>query len=124
MQLGTALKEGLQVLILGLGITLLALSLLILIVELINKLVNAGKNSKPGIDKEVSNNVDDSVDLIIDDNGHGTKDEELVAVISAAIAAMLDGGAQPFKIKKIRHIPASTPKWNQAGRRDQLLNRR
>ncbi len=121
MNIGTKLGEGLQVLILGLGITLIALGLLILVVNLINKLVNGGKESTT---REVTDKSDETVlNENIDDNIQ-TSDNELVAVISAAIAVMLDDGEQPFKIKSIRQIPASTPKWNQAGRREQLLNRR
>lgn len=124
MQLGTALKEGLQVLILGLGITLVALGLLILVIEIINKLVNMGKTSNTTIEKEVDSDADEEFGTLIEDHSDQTKDEELVAAISAAIAMMLDDGNQPFKIRKITQIPASTPKWNQASRTEQLLNRR
>lgn len=72
----------------------------------------------------MNSNVNESVEFITDDDNNQTANEELVAVISAAIAVMLDDGTQPFKIKKIKRIPTSTPKWNQVGRREQLLNRR
>lgn len=124
MQLGTALKEGLQVLVLGLGITLVALSLLILVIEIINKLVNIGKTSKTTIENEVDDNTDEEYETVLDDNSDQIKDEELVAAISAAIAIMLEDGNQPFRIRKIKQIPASTPKWNQVSRTEQLLNRR
>ncbi|HHW70145.1 MAG TPA: OadG family protein [Clostridiales bacterium] len=122
MNMKTKLVEGLQVLALGLGITLIALCLLILVVELINKLVNKDKKSDNQQEiADIPNKV--IVDESVEDSTSISNDE-LVAVISAAIVAMLDDGAPPFKIKNIRRIPASTPRWNQLGRKEQLLNRR
>lgn len=122
MDLGTVLKEGLQVLVLGMGTTFVGLALLIFVIEAINKIVNRNNNSNDTTDKEDDSNTEEEVESSIDDNN--VNDEELAAVISAAIAMMLDNGSQPlFRIKRITQIPASTPQWNQLSRREQLLNR-
>ncbi len=124
MNVGESLGEGLQVLILGLGITLVALILLILVVEIMHKLLSGDRNKETATTKKSIDTVDSASSNDDNDDNSQIADDELVAVISAAIASMLDDYEQPFKIKSIKHIPASTPKWNQIGRREQLLNRR
>lgn len=49
-------------------------------------------------------------------------DEELVAVISAAIAASLDIKPQQINIKNIRRINNNSPAWASVGRQEQIHN--
>ncbi len=49
-----------------------------------------------------------------------TDEEELVAVIAAAIAASLDVSIPQVKIKSIRRVPQNTPLWAEVGRREQI----
>lgn len=127
MQLFTVLKEGLQVLVLGLGITIIALALLILLIELINKLVSRDSFSKTNIEANVVDDMVQSPENNLDSSTDQVDDREIVAAISAAITMVLNSGDepfnQPFRIKKIRKLPTTTPKWNQASRTEQLLNR-
>lgn len=53
----------------------------------------------------------------------GTIDQELVAVISAAIAASLDIGVEQVNVKSIKRLNDSSPIWSTAGRQDQMENR-
>lgn len=124
MQLGAAFKEGLQVLVLGLGITLLALTMLIVIIEIINKVINKEEKSSADKAELVEDIIEDDPEMSVTIDEDKSDDGELVAVISAAISMMLEDGHQPFRIKKITQIPANTPRWNQASRSEQLLNRR
>lgn len=52
-----------------------------------------------------------------------TNDEELVAVIAAAVAASLGVSIPEVNIKSIRRIPQSTPTWAVAGRQEQVYGK-
>ncbi|WP_052045198.1 OadG family protein [Caloranaerobacter azorensis] len=47
-------------------------------------------------------------------------DEELVAVITAAIAANISRPASEIKIRNIKRVPTNTPVWARAGRLKQF----
>ncbi|NMA95490.1 MAG: OadG family protein [Clostridiales bacterium] len=123
MQLSVILKEGLNILILGMGITFIALILLILIVNAIRWITNIGKkqndSGKTNIGSEEAN-----IQAVVVDSDTQADNGELIAVISASIAMMLTGSNQRFKVTRIRQIPSNTPKWNRVGRTEQILNKR
>lgn len=50
-------------------------------------------------------------------------DEELVAVIAAAIAASMGVQIPEINIKSIRRIPQSIPAWGVAGRQEQIYSK-
>lgn len=50
-----------------------------------------------------------------------TEDEELIAVITAAIAASLGTSTYNLKIKSFRRVGASAPVWNTVSRRQENL---
>lgn len=50
-------------------------------------------------------------------------DEELVAVIAAAIAASMGVQMPELNIKSIRRIPQSIPAWGLAGRQEQIYSK-
>ena len=50
-------------------------------------------------------------------------DEELVAVITAAIAASLNTSTYNLRIKSLRRIDNNQPAWNKAGIRETINNR-
>jgi sodium pump decarboxylase gamma subunit len=66
--------------------------------------------------------VANKVDEIIEDSEQAD-DEELVAVISAAIAASLGVSIPEINIKAIRRINQPIPSWAQAGRTEQIMKR-
>lgn len=47
-------------------------------------------------------------------------DEELIAVITAAIAASISRPVSEIKVKNIRRIPTKTPIWAKTGRLKQM----
>lgn len=49
--------------------------------------------------------------------------EELIAVITAAIAASLNRSTHSIVVQSIRRIPSVTPVWNQAGKHSQIASR-
>lgn len=72
-----------------------------------NKVENTTLNAAAlnAVEKEEKNELDD---------------EELVAVIAAAIAASLDVSIPQIKIRKIRRVPQNTPLWAEMGRKEQI----
>lgn len=96
--------------------------LLIVISIFISILKNIGGEKKkkvttvapPTIIKEV-----EAKDTVIDTQN----DEELIAVISAAIAASMGVQIPEINIKSIRRIPQSIPTWGVAGRQEQLYSK-
>lgn len=51
------------------------------------------------------------------------KDEELVAAITAALAASLSQPSHNLIIKSIRRVPQDSPAWARAGRQEQVYNK-
>ena len=47
-------------------------------------------------------------------------DEEIAAVIMAAISACMSGSTYRLKIKSIKRVPNMIPVWNAAGRRENI----
>lgn len=50
-------------------------------------------------------------------------DDELIAVITAAIAASSNNSTYNLKIKSYKKVSNSSPVWNQMGRKEQILNK-
>lgn len=50
-------------------------------------------------------------------------DEELVAVIAAAIASSLGVSIPEINIQSIRRVEQKTPAWSTAGRQEQIFNK-
>ena len=106
------------VIILGVGITFVALVLIWWITVLMSKTIqtiearNAIVEVKPLMPQPVATVQVDNAD-----------DEELIAVISAAIAASLNTTMDNFKVTNIRRISDSTPTWGKVGR-SEVMNAR
>ncbi len=98
-------------------------AVLILIAYLIKLLKAISTDEK---EKQVENikqeTVVNKMDEIIEDSEQAD-DEELVAVISAAIAASLGVSIPEINIKAIRRINQPIPSWAQAGRTEQIMKR-
>ena len=95
---------------------------LIFVIELIHKFVNSydckKKQNQPEYDKQANINTAENTASLDSENG-----DELVAVISAAIAAMLNIPGHDFIVKSIKRLPSTTPKWNSIGRQEQIHSR-
>lgn len=91
-------------------LTLLIISYLIGILRVVSSKDNDIKQETK-IEKE-SLNINKSMD-----------DEELVAVIAAAIACSLGVDVPKVKIKSIRRVSQDSPIWAKVGREEQILNR-
>ena len=50
-----------------------------------------------------------------------TEEDDIIAVLTAAVAAMLDKPASGLQIKSYRRVDSSTPVWNKIARQDNLV---
>ena len=103
---------GLLVTFLGMGITFLALILLQFIIALLAKgLAVPEQKSTPGQTDSETNPPT---------SHEGTSEEELIAVISAAVAMKMQRSTSEIVLRNIRRIEEPTPLWNRAGILDQM----
>ncbi len=75
-----------------------------------------------------TNGKEENKDIVVKDNKtieeipveEDLNDEELVAVIAAAIAASMGVGIPDINIKSINRISPTEPKWAETGRREYI----
>lgn len=125
------LLMSLKVTVLGMGIVFIALIALIYVIELLNKVLNASQqksNKDIKLDEKDNNQLDSaSVELSETTANEGiqaeTDEEELIAVITAAIAASLNRSTHDIVVRSVKRIPYNSPVWNIAGRNQQIVER-
>lgn len=126
------LLMSLKVTVLGMGTVFVALIALIYVIELLNKVLNAGQQKNKentGLTEKDINQVDstskDGSETTANDGVQGEEldEEELIAVITAAIAASLNRSTHDIIVRSVRRIPYNSPVWNIAGRNQQLAGR-
>lgn len=110
------------VIILGIGITFVALVLIWIITVLMSKIIQ-GLEKKSELIPLTSNTpvVVKSVSQAYDQLN--TDDEELVAVITAAIAASMNTSMHHIRVTNIKRVVDQTPTWGKMGRND-VMNAR
>ena len=109
--LGAILQYGLSVALVGMGTVFLGLVILIVLIKLMEKVVpkkNMGAAKAPAAA---------AVPAAAPAAPAKKDDGELIAVISAAVAAVLEAEGKSgtgFTVRSVRRM--STPAWNRAGR--------
>ncbi|WP_320047902.1 OadG family transporter subunit [uncultured Ilyobacter sp.] len=105
--------------ILGMGITVIALIFIQFMIGFMTSMLaekpKTAAESTPGPTKTQAAPVQEEVPA--------TNDEELVAVIAAAVAAHLGTSTGNLLIKNIRKVADATPTWGKAGIVDQMSTR-
>ena len=101
-------------------VVLIAISYLI---DLLRLAIN-GKKDKEETEKASiiikEKQIEKSQEIKAEENSN---DEELVAVITAAIAASLGVATPEVNIKSIKRVSQTTPTWAEMGRREQILGK-
>lgn len=124
MPMGDKLLATGYVILLGMGITFIALVLIWLITVLMSRIIREMEKSQeikkvPNVPKPtVAPNTEKPIALVETED-----DEELIAVISAAIAATLNTSMNSIRVTNIRRVPDNTPTWGKVGRND-VMNAR
>ncbi|NMA84772.1 MAG: hypothetical protein GX962_13030 [Epulopiscium sp.] len=102
------LAEGLMITIIGMGITLLSLLLLSYILDLFGYLSKGKPKTEAAVEEVVVTDVEESEEEI--------DDLELIAVISAAIAASLETTTDQLQIRSFKRVGNPNSNWNRINR--------
>ena len=97
-------------------LVLIGLIYIIRIQKIVLANFSGNKGKKTELKAQVSQN--NTIDIIeIKDDG------ELIAVISAAVAAFMGRQVSTIKVRSIKNMQPCTSSWNRAGRQDQINSR-
>ena len=124
MPMGDKLLATGYVILLGMGITFIALVLIWMITVLMSRIIREMEKSQeikkvPNVpNPTVAPTTEKPIALVETED-----DEELIAVISAAIAATLNTSMNSIRVTNIRRVPDNTPTWGKVGRND-VMNAR
>ena len=111
------LIAGLVTTLLGMGITFVALIVLMIVTSLLDKIVGAEKAPA-----EAPHGTGAAVQDIVS-NRREQDDDEVVAAITSALAVMLETTETSFVVRKIRRVEDSSTSWSRAGIAEQLQNK-
>ncbi|SCY99718.1 OadG family protein [Alkaliphilus peptidifermentans] len=117
MTLGEKLLASLQVTLLGVFIVFIALMMLYFIIRIMDKLVN-----KPVKAKQQTQAIETQPVVVETIEEDTIDDTELVAVITAAVAASLQTSTHNIVVRNIVRTNDVTPAWGKLGRMQQLNN--
>ena len=113
---------GLQVTAIGIGIVFFGLVVLIGLVKLIGVATASLGKKKEAPKPAVQPAPAPATIRVVEEEAPAAQDDgALIAVITAAIAAMLDEGSA-FVVRKVRRV-SNTPAWSKAGREEQIYSR-
>lgn len=129
MTLGEKFLGSLQVTLLGVSVVFLALALLFVIIMLLDKFVHQAESGaeKRKAKKTAAAAAREAADKPVTDVPvEDTQEEDvgqLVAVITAAVAASLHTSTHNIVVKNIVRTPDTAPAWNRLGRMQQINQR-
>ena len=113
---GDLIAEGLVTLVVGMSVVFLALLSLVVILEISGKFFSSLK--KKDNDKELSTPVVEAITLA-PTTATEIDNQELIAVITAAIAASMGTSTDSFQVRSLRK---TNNVWSMTGRVEQLYN--
>lgn len=121
---GQALLYGLQVTLVGMAVVFVALVILIGLISLLKLIFyrDGGAKKKEAETEGAPARPSDPQAPVV--QAQPVQDATLVAVITAAVAAMMgqDVAQGGFVVRNIRRVK-NAPAWNRAGREEQIYNR-
>lgn len=118
------LGSGSKVMILGLAAVFLALATIVLVINILNKAVNKeAATEKKGNDINVEDNKLDEKQSTVTIDNEVTDDSELIAVITAAVAASLNRSTHNIIVRRVERIRGNRSQWNKAGRYEHLSSK-
>lgn len=125
MTMGEKFLASMQVTLLGIGIVFAALAILYFSIVIMEKLINKPQVAEDAVDskaivseKAVLNHEESEI-IEKEDTDYSS---ELVAVITAAIAASLNVPTRDVGIRNIKRVQDSTSAWAKAGLMEQMNN--
>lgn len=118
------MEKTLMVALIGMVVVFIVLVLIILCISLFSLFKNVGGTGKKKVAavKDTSSEPQETLP-VKEINTAVADDTEIIAVISAAIAAYMQGSGTGLRVKSIRRIGHTTPVWNVTGRNEQILSK-
>lgn len=113
---------GLIVTLLGMGIVFVVLVLLQYILKLMEVIFYREKDSKKVVSQVIEAEASAAPKLELDAAVETIDEEELAAVITAAITSCL-GRRSNIVVRNIRRVNDITPAWAKTGRNEQMASR-
>lgn len=114
------LTFGLTVTLIGMAIVFAGLVLLIGLIKVVA--LATGNIGKPKQEKKAAEPAPAAAPIAEAAAPAANADDELIAVITAAIAAMMDGDNSGFVVRRVRRV-SNTPAWSKSGREEQVYSR-
>ena len=118
---GDTIIYGLIVTLFGMGIVFIVLILLQYILKSMELVFHRGKKTSPAVTqvKEVEAPAAPEIHTAFEEE---TEDDQLVAVITAAVIACL-GGNHNIVVRSVRRTEDHTPAWGRISRTEQMGSR-
>ncbi len=111
----------------GLIVTLFSIAMVFIVLIIISIFISMLKNFDRKKEEPivVKGNKDIKTDIIKSEEEMDKKpdDEELIAVLSAAVAASLGVSLPQINIKSIKRVSNTSPVWGVAGIQEQIYNK-
>lgn len=130
MTLGERFFASVQVAIMGIGIVFVALFMLFLIIKLLEKVIHQSesgarkkeeqKAAQEEAAKQAAAAETETAPAAEEGEAATGEDEQLVAVITAAIAASMETSTHSVVVRNIVRTPDVTPAWSRLGRIQQI----
>lgn len=111
------LESGSKVMVLGIAAVFLALTIIVLVINILKKAVSKESTTEKK-DKDINvedNKLDEKQSTVTIDN-EVTDNSELIAVITAAVAASLNRSTHNIIVRRVERIRGNRSQWNKAGR--------
>ena len=120
--MGEYISIGDSLIVTFFSITMVFLVLIVIsvFISLLKNVNRIGKTEKSKDTKIVGKSNKNTVEV---EENTSVNDEELVAVISAAIAASLGVSVPEINIKKINRVSGNSTAWARAGMQEQLASK-
>ena len=117
ISLGEAFGMGGETVVIGLGIVFGVLLILMIVLYLFGVIFDKRPKTAAAPVQDTVPEPEVQAEAIEED------EEELIAVLTAAIAASLNTSTYNLQIKSYRRVPTKRPAWNNAGLRETIGNR-
>lgn len=124
MTIQEALSKGLETTVIGLIIVFAVLLVLMIVLKIMEKIFykpdskNEAKVQMPKQEK-----IEKAPEFVKPITTDVEDEEELIAVLTAAIAASLNTSTYNLKIKSYRRVSGNAPAWKRAGLTDTINSR-
>jgi sodium pump decarboxylase gamma subunit len=108
----------------GMVVVFIVLILIILCIKLYSGIIGRSRTRRNKPENETAPEPQQGLSLSDNTTNDAAVDNaEIIAVITAAIMACMQGSTTGLRVRSIRRIGHTTPIWNVAGRNEQILSK-